>query len=295
MKILDEQIGKLVARSYHARRARDRLKYWTSPLYQHDPLVIYQMGKVGSSTMERTLTGYQLNRPIFRAHALVAQHMQIGRDELGISAAAYYQRSKLEADSYYLAREIARARKQQRGQWRFITMVRDPVAQNISSFFQLIDMVLPNFDERLANDGIEIEEVLEVFLERYTPDCIFNQWFDVELKRVLGIDVFAHEFDHQKGYRIYEEGCFSLLVLRLESLNECAPAAFKEFLGLDDFQIVSANKAEDKAYSDLYSRFKSEASFPKSYLAGVYEDRYVNHFYSGEEVERFRARLRAAC
>jgi hypothetical protein len=294
MASLGKALAKASGKNYYLRRLRDTWKYWTKPLYREKPLVIYQMGKVGSSTMERTLADYSLERPVYRAHALVKENMQSGRRELGLSAAQYYKRSKLEANSYYLAKEIARARRKKDGDWKVITMVRDPVAQNISSFFQLVDMIIPDFAERMRKNRISTDELLELFLQRYSANCVFNQWFDCELKPVLGIDVFASEFDKQKGYQVYNKDCFSLLLVRLESLNTCAAAAFKEFLELDNFTIVDANKAENKPYSDLYHRFKEEALLPDGYLSGVYDAKYARHFYTEEELTRFRSRYRAS-
>lgn len=281
-------------KAYYLRRFKDTLKYYTQPLYRQSPLIIYQMGKVGSSTMERSLSTYSLNRPVFRAHALVKKHMQQGRKALGLSAAQYYARSNLEAKSYYLAKEIVRAKKQQKGEWKFITMVRDPVAQNISSFFQLIDVIIPDFAQRAASQDIAIDELRELFLQRYSPDCIYNQWFDQELKPVLGLDVYQSEFNPQQGYSIYRQGCIELLLIRLESINACANEAFSDFLNIKDFHILNANTAENKPYSTLYRQFKSEAELPESYLSGVYNGKQARHFYTEAELSAFKSSYRTA-
>jgi hypothetical protein len=79
-----------------------------------------------------------------------------------------------------------------------------------------------------------------------------------------------------------------VLLLRLESLNQCAPAAMREFMGLDAFELVESNTAEDKSYADLYKAFRRELALPESYLDRVYGTRFANHFYRADERDAFR-------
>ncbi len=262
------------------------LKSRFAPLYKKNPLIIYQMGKVGSETVERSLAVHDLQRPIFRVHSLVEEHINAGLSGAGVSFENYRHRSRHAEHGLYLAKEVARGL--QRGHWQVITMVRDPVAQNVSSFFQLIDLFIPNF----AAGELSAADLMEVFLKHYPADSNFINWFDVEMKPSFGIDVFASEFPSQAGYKIYREPHVELLLMRLEDVDRCAPAAFQEFLKIDDFQIVKQNEAKEKKYYQLYKQFKDEAVFPSHYVDAVYGSKYARHFYSEAELAAFRQRLK---
>jgi hypothetical protein len=81
-----------------------------------------------------------------------------------------------------------------------------------------------------------------------------------------------------------------LLLLKLERLKECAAAAMKDFLGIDNFILTNANVGEDKDYRDLYRSFVDSIQLPSSYLDRMYESAAVRHFYSEDEIQGFRSR-----
>ncbi|MGI9284913.1 MAG: putative capsular polysaccharide synthesis family protein, partial [Pseudomonadales bacterium] len=74
-------------------------------------------------------------------------------------------------------------------------------------------------------------------------------------------------------------------------VDRCAPTAFREFLNMNDFQIVKQNEAKAKKYYQLYKKFKTEAVFPRRYIDAVYGSKYARHFYTDAELAGFRQRL----
>lgn len=282
-------LRQAVKQSYVLNSLYQELKSRFDPIYKRNPLIVYQMGKVGSETMERSLASYDLRRPMYRVHALVEENMYLDLHAANVTPREYFKRSRNLFVSKYLAREIAR--DLHRGHWQVVTMVRDPVAQNISSFFQIADLLIPRFSERAQANELSVGELLDVFLQNYSPDGIYVHWFDVEMKPTFGVDVFRTSFPKDAGYTVYRDGNVDLLLLRLEDVDRCAPMAFREFLGLDDFQIQRKNEAEYKGYYRLYKAFREQAVFPRRYVDGVYASKYARHFYSDEELAGFRAGL----
>ena len=59
-------------------------------------------------------------------------------------------------------------------------------------------------------------------------------------------------------------------------------------MGLDDFQLVESNVAEDKSYAALYKAFRREMSLPAGYLDAMYSTRFATHFYAAGELAAFR-------
>jgi hypothetical protein len=261
-------------------------------MYKSNPLILYQMGKVGSETLEASLQCHVNNRPIVRVHSLIVEHIEEALSSLNLSRAKYFQRSRLVLDGTHFARELSR--DLHKATWQVITMVRDPVAQNISSFFQILDMIIPNFEERLQRDSISLDELMEQFVARYPIDSPFANWFNVEMQPSFDIDVFAYDFDVDAGYRIYREPQINLLLLRLEDLDRIAADAIREFLAIDNFKLARTNEATNKGYHKLYKRFCNEAEFPSAYVEGIYNGKIARHFYSESELERFKAQRRIA-
>ena len=253
-----------------------------------EPIVVYQMGKVGSSTVYRSLRSLGLRRQLHHVHLL----NNLDAIEDGVR--------RLYPDPVGTLAQIEKGRRlrrrilQRRGTtWNLISLVRDPVQRNVSAFFESLTEVIPDVYERRARDDIALADIRDAFLDRFDHDAPLS-WFQSQLEPVFGIDVFAVGFDTEKGYATYEAPGARLLVLRLENLMEDGETAIREFLDLDDFALVPANIALDKRYADLYSEFERSVTLPPSYLERMYESRFARHFYSTAEIEAFEQRWTGA-
>lgn len=248
------------------------------------------MGKVGSTTIVRSLKASGLAMPIYHVHDLTRSTLD--RDE------KLYKR-KFDSDGYwpinlwesqYLLKQIERGVK--RKKWKIVTVTRDPIARNISGFFQTLRLEF-GFDyqniKSMKSEEI-IEELIAIFLEKVRWHEYPLTWFDVELKGVFGIDVFASDFPIEKGYEIYKGEHGDALVLRLENLNECAQDAFKEFLNIDGFTLIEGNISSEKAYYPIYQKFLDSVVLPDFYVRRMYTSKYARHFYSEEEITKFKAK-----
>lgn len=255
-----------------------------------ETVVVYQMGKVGSSSIVASLHALREKMQVHHVHTLTPQGIAAAEaiyaqieQETGINT---YARSRHLQSSRYLAQRLHRPAPSGDRRWKVITLVREPISRNVSSFFQVIDHHLPNFVARYEAGELGIEAVTSAFLERFDHDQVLN-WFDAEARPALGIDVFAGEFEQERGYTIYRGDHCDLLLLKLETLDACASAAFREFLGIEDFTLVRSNVAEEKAYATAYQQFKRTLSLPEWYLEKMYSSRYMQHFYSQAEIAAF--------
>ncbi|MCG8603469.1 putative capsular polysaccharide synthesis family protein, partial [bacterium] len=135
------------------------------------------------------------------------------------------------------------------------------------------------------------ERLLELFLrtsDHETP-LVF---FDSELKGILNIDVFSIPFPKSRGYQIYEGERADVLLLRLENLNDCADVAFRDFLRLDGLELIPQNIGGQKAYGTFYQSFLNSIRLPQSYIDYIYDSKFTRHFYSPDEIGKFRAKWR---
>jgi hypothetical protein len=251
------------------------------------PLLIYQMGKVGSSTIRNSVNAYGLEVYPYHLHYMSGiDHMvRICRQQ-----AIPLQDHIL---SSIFCRKLVKRSIRAGGQIDVISLVREPVAKNISQFFQNIDVVYPEAEYEAKKGKLTLDELSRDLSDFFIKNFVHKDplvWFDVELNAFLKIDVYAEPFPHEKGYHIYRNEHFRVLLLRLENLNQCISKAMQEFMGLDDFELVNENVSNQKEYANLYRKVKKEIVLPDPYLDEMYGSKMARHFYTPEEIAGFRAR-----
>ncbi|GAH07474.1 unnamed protein product, partial [marine sediment metagenome] len=173
---------------------------------------------------------------------------------------------------------------------KIITLVRDPVARDISDVFENIKRDLPhvtNVDPESAFNDIS-SHILKTFADFNESTDYACTWFGKEIKDVFNFDIYANDFNKSTGYQIYRVQDADILLIRLEDLSRCCHDAFREFLGVPDFSMVKDNVSEKKWYQGLYRRVLDSISIPDSDLERIYKSRYCRHFYTGDEINHFK-------
>ena len=130
------------------------------------PVYVFQMGKVGSTSLVEAVDGIQVH------------HLHWGN--WWRSLRAEYCRHHLNSLRMKLDRPT-----------RIITAVREPVARNISAFMQ-------------NHRAYGWQPTMETFLERFRHEEPLA-WFDEEMLPFSGIDVFKHPFPHDKGWQVIDD------------------------------------------------------------------------------------------
>ncbi len=254
-----------------------------------DPVIIYQVGKVGSRSillsLQKTYQNLHMDVPVHHVHVLA------NLDELEnnmrknfanpVDNLAYIRKSK------ELRRQIDNDQKKN---WKIISLVRDPVARNIGSFFQNLYEYIPDWQEQFKNGSLNLDLLQDYFLNNDSIHIAADWWFEQQLKPVFGIDVFESDFPKEVGYKIYTTNPrANLLLIRLENLNDCVQQAMEDFLGIEDFKLYNTNVGDEKDYAELYRAFK-EKPLPREYVEKMYSTTSAKHFYSQEELDRFAKR-----
>ncbi|MBA2409663.1 MAG: hypothetical protein H0V62_07800 [Gammaproteobacteria bacterium] len=284
------RINTGIRRNYDLARLYHQAQYLRGGLRRQQPVIIYQRGKVGSSSVFKSLKRSYTAGPVYHVHFIHEIEREIEQicRQVNLTPRTYFLRSGHLEISRYLQKEIRRGLKGKK--WKVISLVRDPLKQRISSFFQVIDMLVPDFQARHRYGTLSIQELTDIFLDRYQQEGALADWFHQEMKPVFGIDVFGSEFPKSKGYEIYLGERADLLLIRLEDLDRCAGDAFGEFLGLSRFELEDDNVASTKDYASAYEEFKRAAILPESYVDVVYGSMSARHFYTEDERAVFKAR-----
>jgi hypothetical protein len=248
------------------------------------------MGKVGSSSIVDSLRVVSVNQPVYHVHFLDPENIQKADEMLHH---LYGNRVNVNRWCLYESRFVLKHFLQQKTRiLKIISLVREPIARNISSFFHNIDTFIPDCAALYERREITITEIMQVFLQRFHEHTFPLTWFDDEMKKVFGIDVFAAAVCISMDRRVfaYRQGDLELLIMKTEDLDNVAPKALEEFLQIKDFRLKLSNLSKEKNYNRTYSDFTRFVKLPKEYVETTYASKYMTYFYSPQEIERYRAR-----
>jgi len=241
-----------------------------------EPVIVYQMGKVGSSSIYQSLKK-QIKHPVFHVHRMNLKNIN--------DVAKEYKNAKKvppdETSGLFLNKHVINKSQTV----KIISLVREPIERNISAFFQNYERFVGSKYKKY--DILEIENLIDNFWGSYNHEVPLK-WFDVEIKNVVGIDVYKYPFPFDKGYIIIQEPPYELLIIKLETEDRVKEDAIKKFLDLDDFKLYSHNVGQKKEYALTYNDFKQKISVPADYINKMCDSKYTRHFYNSEEMGNIR-------
>ncbi|OBG31697.1 hypothetical protein A5672_26580 [Mycobacterium alsense] len=237
---------------------------------------MFQMGKVGSTTHEETLE-------------------------------ARYRYYHLHSRSdFYAKYEPYRAGRRGKGAEYFdiITATRDPLARKISWFFHhlAVSRVNPTaeypfcFESEEAAQNATMDDLIARFHAWDDGIAEATEWFDRHFEPATGIRIYDHRFDPEKGWQIFRDGKWRVLVLRfedihknhLDALNEFVVERYGEPSRID--RLWPANLSSQKWYFDLMKDFIAEIQFSDSDIEAAYSTPYARYFYTDHELAIMRSK-----
>lgn len=212
-----------------------------------DNIIVYQVGRVGSKAIVNSL--------------LMSGYLKT------------YHVHHFEVDGRPLTTNSANRDTNSITDPKYITIVKDPVARNLSSFMFDIRRFISSYAWK---DGLSNEFKYKYFIKLFRHDYILS-WFDIEFKKNVGLDIYKYKFDSKKGYQIID----NVLIIQSERLSKLFPKASKEFL---NFPI----NVKDKERNYIPKYFEIAKYLEESYLNEVYSSKYVKHFYNEEQIKEFK-------
>ena len=233
-----------------------RLKLYAT---NQTPIIIYQMGKVGSSSVMKSLEKKAI-LPLFRVHFLLknADNRSFYNPKVYEILELKLGREKQVRRGEFLYNKIIVPKKQV----KIISLTREPIGRNVAAFFQ-------NFEretgKKYEQSNFTPQELRDIFIN-FFPHSTPLDWFDNHFKPFFGIGVYEYPFPKEQGYLIINKDNVDLLILKLETSDSVKEKAIAEFLGLKEFKLVRTNVGEDKNYRDMYKEFKQNLKLPLSYV-----------------------------
>lgn len=231
-------------------------------LRKHDPVVIFQMGKVGSQSIHRPLNRIYPGE-VIHAHVLSTEYPQGEVKEL-----MRYINSASPPEHLFI-----------------ISPIRNPFDRNISAFFQNFESYTGQDPEKIT---LSLEEVQQIFIREF-PHELPIQWLQNSIQDRFQVDLFAEPFP-EHGWKSYKGEKVDILILRCELENRDKTKAVNCFLDRDDFEMGEINVTSQKGYHHFYSEFKRTLVMPDSIVNKLCDSDYFSHFYPAEDIEVARKR-----
>ncbi|MFK7977007.1 MAG: putative capsular polysaccharide synthesis family protein [Halioglobus sp.] len=288
--------NRLLRRSWHYVRW-NALRQYTAKVDQSlPPVVVLQMGKVGSSSVVRTLEAGLTDHFVHHVHFLSDEFIERVEGQFKAAKSAkrgYHLDQHVAASRYlnkYLTRDLAGKKP------LLVSLVRDPVARNLSAFFQAFPVYFASPHQQRNATGsmaeFSADELERMFLDEFGEyrHNLPLTWFDEHIKAGFGLDIFADTFDQEAGYSLFENDQCSLLVLTVESLPDSLVAGMSALLGVKSIEVLRDNTATDKAYGDAYQQFMRTVRLSEEYLDRMYDSDFAKFFYPPDSIAKFRAR-----
>ncbi|NUQ82463.1 MAG: hypothetical protein HUU10_12695 [Bacteroidetes bacterium] len=251
---------------------------------KHQPVWLYQMGKVGSKTVELSIRK--------SAPGLYIEHIHLMNDLDEIEKLVRSTRTdpRKTLNQIEMGRQLRAKKERYFGPHRVISLVREPVGRNVSAFFQNMTEIVPDIFEQAEKGTLDFNELSNRFYADVATHNAPANWFQNQLQPVFGVDVYKYPFPWAQGYQIIKTRNLHLLIIRVEDLNRVFHAAVREFLGIENAIIDQSNIGETKDYADIYKKFKQRNLVTADYVNQHYSTVYANHFYSPDEIKAFRAK-----
>ncbi len=237
-----------------------------------DLVLIFTMAKVGSSSVYQSLKK-QSEIPCFHIHSLSKEEEQ--RAIRICKEKKVYPGSRTPV--FALHNHIFEKQKP----YKVISLFRNPIERNLSAFFDAFEIHMGVTAPSFKGSMKDIEEAFYQKLNHsYCKD-----WFDVQFKQGVGVDVYEYAFAKAEGHTILHGNHPDILLLKNTLDDGLKSKLVGDFCDIDDFKLTNVNVTNAKKEATIYSEFKSYIRFPKSYLESQLESKYVNHFFTKEEKE----------
>jgi hypothetical protein len=269
--------GKAARRFQYGRIVR-RCSHQPTP-----PVLVYTMSKVASTAVAEALRSIE-GMNVFQIHLISAEsmrHVREGVRRRGLNSVRQGV-DNLEDFGHAVVEELIKPGRPA----KIISLVREPIARNISFYFQALDGL---WQTKNAHERVGLERLLAEYHDRFPHERALN-WFDDEYKAVLGIDVYAHPFPREAGFLRIDSKPYEVLLMRHDLDDRVKEKCLAELVGVPAVSLAPKNVGAQKRYSATYREFLRRVRLPEDYVDRMLDSKYARHFFNAEELARVRAK-----
>lgn len=245
---------------------------------QPRPCLVYQMSKVGSTSVYESLRNAGAS-PL-HVHSIAGFH--------GYSTSDYLRDHGVAPTiDFYVGKLLYPYLRWTSHRVKVISLVRDPIARYLSMLFHWNEHSAGSSDV-VTSDVEESRCALREKLSRPSTleEGMFT-WFDREIKTTLHVDVMNEPFDRELGAGVFKGPRADVLVVKLECLSDLLSTVVSDFVGAP-LEEVQANVGRRRARGDDYEHVKRTLQLPEDVVHRIYDHHWVRHFYSDAEISTLK-------
>jgi hypothetical protein len=165
------------------------------------------------------------------------------------------------------------------GDIRVVSLVRDPIAFNISNFTYFGRAYWLRTHWRSARWMPE-EELARRFFATFTHEAS-SVWWQREYAPTMGFNPLTEPFDTELGWKQRVSGRFNTLILRTDLTDQAKSAALRTWLpGIEIADVGRVNLNENQSPPELAQRLQSALTRNPEYVHRMLELPAARHFWS---------------
>lgn len=247
-------------------------------------ILVYQQGRVASTSVFESLKLSGISCPIFHVHYLSSDNIdKIKRKMI----------SNGKIDRNIILSEMLNKQFKKNtfnNKIKIITIIREPVGLMLSLFFL-------NFTNEAGNaygeDEFYKKNILDRIYNIFINDDIDNwdacNWFTIEFQKSTGINIFNHKFNTSDQYFLVKESGIEVLILKFEEISDGFNHGIPVFTGIEKNRAILqySNPHKDNTSKELHDYVINNLKLPVSICKKIYSCKYVKHFYSQQLIDSF--------
>ena len=271
-------ISPLAILKKHLKARKNRKRICNSILDSHPIVLVYQMGKVASSSVYHSLKKYPQYCHAFHTHILTAEWIKAKATKRSHTLLNPDRRNQNSQD---LRRNIIEPGHPA----KIITLVRDPFARSISAFFENSASV-----HKAPAGTVAAMHYLKSAFFAETNLLHPDYWFEKEFNHALKLNIFDYPFNPEQGWSRFSKSPYEVLVLSTDLSDKEKALRVEEFVDIPGFKLERKNTTPPGGRLELYNSFKAHIRFPEKAIEKVLNTQYSRHFFDADKRAALRKR-----
>ena len=246
-------------------------------LFAEEQIIVYQMGKVGSSSIYKSLKSNGYN--VIHAHHF-GDHDIFSFYKNTDYFSYFYPRG--ERIRHFISSKVKLYLLKKNKKVKIITCVRDLEKVLISRYMQDLHLRFVSYHKKqITYKDLKVltDEVINNIESDINLDYFVN-WFDVELKNNFGVDVYGIEYDANSGVGISFETQKPLLVFNMSKVDaDVLASSLSHFIDSNcQIEITNSNVSSNKWYSEIQRIVRNDYRISESYKKRIEESKLCKFF-----------------
>ncbi len=261
-------------------------------------VLVHQMGKVGSSTINETLGSSCPNKQVIQRHWVNINNIDefircmgisdLNNSEVGLEYKLGFSVSLQEAIKLHNCLQV--------NECTIVSGIRSPFSYSMSAFFHNTKLLFPEIIDSSLTLGEKIEFIARRINDRFDSFIIndlipktyqeevfkgifryYLGWWEEEFQPVYGFDILSLE-NPDNDYWTFNHGRHRFFIYRYEKINDILPKLVK-FVDPDaKFKKINSNITSDKPWGEVYTQFLKvyvpSGSMRKFYRSSPYTKKF---------------------